>query len=173
MRFVRPFHRRGQGGAQPWPLQPCSIICRRKSPVHALTGAAKLIVLPAVHLRGHGHLRHARACGAAGGERRHLHSFSRIRLREVRFMLTFTLVFLLLNNFFIFLFNPDQGSGALWHAACAFSSSPGRYDVTGGAAVLHAQHLAEVLRCRSPWRILFICATNPERVCRKPRTASA
>ena len=30
---------------------------------------------------------------------------SRIRLREVRFMLVFMLVFLVLNNFFIFLFN--------------------------------------------------------------------
>ena len=32
---------------------------------------------------------------------------SRIRFREVRFMMTFMLVFLLLNNLFIFLF--DQG----------------------------------------------------------------
>ena len=32
--------------------------------------------------------------------------FSKIKLREVRFMMTFTLIFLVLNNIFIFLFNP-------------------------------------------------------------------
>ena len=35
---------------------------------------------------------------------------SRIKFREVRFMMTFMLVFLLLNNLFIFLFDPNQGT---------------------------------------------------------------
>ena len=35
---------------------------------------------------------------------------SRIRFKEVRFMMIFMLVFLLLNNLFIFLFDPDQGT---------------------------------------------------------------
>lgn len=35
---------------------------------------------------------------------------SHIKLREVRFMLIFMLVFLLLNNLFIFLFDPNQGT---------------------------------------------------------------
>ena len=34
---------------------------------------------------------------------------SRIKLREVRFMLVFMLVFLILNNVFIYLFSPEQG----------------------------------------------------------------
>ena len=35
---------------------------------------------------------------------------SKIRFKEVRFMMIFMLVFLLLNNLFIFLFDPDQGT---------------------------------------------------------------
>lgn len=35
---------------------------------------------------------------------------SKIRFREVRFMMIFMLVFLLLNNLFIFLFDPNQGT---------------------------------------------------------------
>ena len=40
---------------------------------------------------------------------------SHIKLREVRFMLVFMLVFLALNDFFIFLFDPNQGTKALRH----------------------------------------------------------
>ena len=35
---------------------------------------------------------------------------SKIKYREVRFMMIFMLVFLLLNNLFIFLFDPNQGT---------------------------------------------------------------
>ena len=35
---------------------------------------------------------------------------SHIQFREVRFMMVFMLVFLLLNNLFIFLFDPNQGT---------------------------------------------------------------
>ena len=49
---------------------------------------------------------------------------SHIKLREVRFMLIFMLVFLLLNNLFIFLFDPNQGTtNTLWHCrwlSCLF-----------------------------------------------------
>mgnify|MGYP007028320462 CR=1 FL=1 len=47
---------------------------------------------------------------------------SHIKLREVRFMLIFMLVFLLLNNLFIFLFDPNPGHHAVRHAACAVPS---------------------------------------------------
>lgn len=35
---------------------------------------------------------------------------SKIKFREVRFMMIFMLVFLVLNNLFIFLFDPNQGT---------------------------------------------------------------
>ena len=43
---------------------------------------------------------------------------SKIRFKEVRFMMIFMLVFLLLNNLFIFLFDPDQGTG-MYSAICS------------------------------------------------------
>ena len=38
-----------------------------------------------------------------------LFAVSRIRLRDVRFMLVFTLVFMVLNNVLVFLFSPQHG----------------------------------------------------------------
>ena len=71
---------------------------------------------------------------------------SHIKLREVRFMLVFMLVFLALNDLFIFLFDPNQG-GALRHPHGALppvlAVRPDRR-----AAVLHVQHLAEIF-CRA------------------------
>ena len=81
----------------------------RKSPVHALTGATKLACF----------LLFTFASMVTYDTRVLLvlmvFSFaafrlSRICIREVRFMLVFMLVFLLLNNFFIYLFDPDQGT---------------------------------------------------------------
>ena len=62
---------------------------------------------------------------------------SRIRFREVRFMLVFMLVFLLLNNLFIFLFDPDQGTDAVRHPHGASATCSGGMTITWRAAVLH------------------------------------
>ena len=54
---------------------------------------------------------------------------SKIKYREVRFMMIFMLVFLLLNNLFIFLFDPNQGTNLYGtrHVLCHLFW---RYDVT-------------------------------------------
>ena len=54
---------------------------------------------------------------------------SKIKYREVRFMMIFMLVFLLLNNIFIFLFDPNQGTNLYGtrHVLCHLLW---RYDVT-------------------------------------------
>ena len=54
---------------------------------------------------------------------------SKIKYREVRFMMIFMLVFLLLNNIFIFLFDPNQGTNLYGtrHVLCHLFW---RYDVT-------------------------------------------
>ena len=54
---------------------------------------------------------------------------SRIKFREVRFMMTFMLVFLLLNNLFIFLFDPNQGT-TLYGTRTVLCHLFWRYDVT-------------------------------------------
>ena len=45
---------------------------------------------------------------------------SKIKLKEVRFMMVFMLIFLLLNNLFIFLFDPNQGTTL--YVRCCHSS---------------------------------------------------
>ena len=47
---------------------------------------------------------------------------SKIRFKEVRFMMIFMFVFLLLNNLFIFLFDPDQGTTLYGTRACTLPS---------------------------------------------------
>ena len=54
---------------------------------------------------------------------------SHIKLREVRFMLVFMLVFLVLNDLFIFLFDPNQGT-ALYGTRTVFCHLFWRYDLT-------------------------------------------
>ena len=111
----------------------------RKSVVHELTGTTKLVffllftfasmmtydtrVLLALLLVSVGIFR-----------------LSKIRFREVRFMMTFTLVFLVLNNLFIFLF---------W-----------RYDLTQ-EQLFYMLNISLKYFVSLPIAILFISATNP------------
>ena len=75
---------------------------------------------------------------------------SSIKIREVRFMMVFMLVFLLLNNFFIFLFDPDQGT-QLYGSRTVLFHLFWRYDVT--AEQLFYKSYACVRGC-----ILFLAA---------------
>lgn len=54
---------------------------------------------------------------------------SHIKLKEVRFMLVFMLVFLCLNNLFIFLFDPEQGT-TLYGTRTVLVHLFWRYDLT-------------------------------------------
>lgn len=84
---------------------------------------------------------------------------SRIRLREVRFMMTFTLVFLVLNNFFIFMFNPDQGT-ALYGTRHVLLHLIWRYDVTA-EQLFYMLNISLKYFVALPVAILFISTTNP------------
>lgn len=84
---------------------------------------------------------------------------SRIRLREVRFMMVFTLVFLLLNNLFIFLFNPDQGT-VVYGTRHVLFHILWRYDVTA-EQLFYMLNVSLKYFVSLPIAILFIAATNP------------
>ena len=73
---------------------------------------------------------------------------SHIKYREVRFMMIFMLVFLVLNNLFIFLFDPNQGT-TLYGTRHVLFHLFWRYDVT-------LKYFVAL-----PVAILFISATNP------------
>lgn len=130
----------------------------RKSPVHALTGTAKLAFFLLFTF-----------AGMLTYDTRVLvfllavsivcFRLSRIRLKEVRFMMTFTLVFLVLNNCFIFLFNPDQGS-MLYGTRHVLLHLFWRYDVTA-EQLFYMLNISLKYFVSLPVAILFISTTNP------------
>ena len=84
---------------------------------------------------------------------------SKIKYREVRFMMIFMLVFLLLNNIFIFLFDPNQGTNLYGtrHVLCHLFW---RYDVTA-EQMFYMLNISLKYFVALPVAILFISATNP------------
>ncbi len=85
--------------------------------------------------------------------------FSNIRIREVRFMMVFMLVFLVLNNFFIFLFDPAQGE-KLYGTRHVLLSLGGRWNVTA-EQLFYMLNISLKYFVALPIAILFISATNP------------
>ena len=86
---------------------------------------------------------------------------SKIKFREVRFMMIFMLVFLLLNNLFIFLFDPNQGT-TLYGTRHVLCHLFWRYD-DGRADVLHVQYFFEIFRGAASCDPVHLC-DEPERV---------
>ena len=74
-------------------------------------------------------------------------------------MLVFMLVFLLLNNFFIYLFDPDQGS-KIYGTRHVLLHIAGRYDVTS-EQLFYMLNISLKYFVALPVAILFISATNP------------
>ena len=84
---------------------------------------------------------------------------SHIKLREVRFMLVFMLVFLALNDLFIFLFDPNQGT-ALYGTRTVLCHLFWRYDLTA-EQLFYMLNISLKYFVALPVAILFISATNP------------
>lgn len=84
---------------------------------------------------------------------------SKIKYREVRFMMIFMLVFLLLNNLFIFLFDPNQGTN-LYGTRHVLRHLFWRYDVTA-EQLFYMLNISLKYFVALPVAILFISATNP------------
>ena len=84
---------------------------------------------------------------------------SRIRVREVRFMLVFMLVFLLMNNFFVFLFNPNQGT-EIYGTRHVLVNLPGRFAITA-EELFYLLNITLKYFIALPVAILFISATDP------------
>jgi energy-coupling factor transport system permease protein len=84
---------------------------------------------------------------------------SRIKFREVRFMMTFMLVFLLLNNLFIFLFDPNQGT-TLYSTRTVLCHLFWRYDLTA-EQLFYMINISLKYFVALPVAILFISATDP------------
>lgn len=130
----------------------------RKSPVHELTGAAKLAFFLLFTFAS---MITYDTRVLAGLMIFSLAAFrmSRIKLREVRGILVFMLVFLLLNNFFIFLFDPNQGT-TIYGTRHVIARLFWRYDLTR-EQLFYMLNISLKYCVALPVAILFISATNP------------
>lgn len=84
---------------------------------------------------------------------------SNLKFKEVRFMMAFMLVFLVLNNLFIFLFDPDQGT-TLYGTRHVLVHLFWRYDLTA-EQLFYMVNISIKYFVALPVAILFISATNP------------
>ena len=130
----------------------------RPSPIHRLTGATKLvclllwsfasmltydtrmlILLPVLSFL--------------------LFYISRIKLRDVSFMLGFTAVFMVLNNVLVFAFSPQHGV-ELYGTKHVLFSLWGNYVLTQEQLFYHLNLVLKYLST-IPIVLLFVCTTNP------------
>lgn len=130
----------------------------RKSPIHALTGASKLAcmmcwVFAAMVTFDTRYLIFLTLAAVV------LFNISKIRLADVKVLLIFTLVFLLLNNALIYLFSPEHGV-TIYGSRTLLFTIIGRYTITSQQLLYH---LNVVLKYTAtiPMVMLFICTTQP------------
>ena len=130
----------------------------RQSPVHRLTGATKLVcfllwsfasmvtydtrilaVMPIVAII--------------------LFGVSKIKLSDVKFVLGFTAVFMVLNNLLVFLFSPTHGC-EIYGSTTELFHIAGRYIVTREQLWYHLNLVLKYL-AQIPVLLLFVSTTNP------------
>lgn len=129
----------------------------RKSPVHALTGATKLVFL-ILWMAAAMLTYDTRLLVILSVFSLILFRVSRIRLKDVSFMLTFTLLFLVMNNALIYLFSPNHGTEI--YGTCTVLFGKGRYALTKEQLFYHLNLLLKYL-ATIPIVILFVSTTNP------------
>lgn len=84
---------------------------------------------------------------------------SKIKIREVRFMMVFMFAFLFLNNLFIFIFDPHQGNDIYGTYTPLFHLF-WRYEITA-EQLFYLLNISLKYFVALPIAILFISATNP------------
>ena len=130
----------------------------RPSPIHKLTGASKLIALLMFSISTMTSF-YTPFLAVVAVIALVLFRVSKIRLREVSFLVGAVTVFMLMNNVLIFLFSPEHGV-SLYGSRHVLLSFGGRYAVTQEQLFYHLNLLLKYL-CTIPLVILFVCTTNP------------
>jgi len=130
----------------------------RPSPIHRLTGASKLACLLLWSLAAmsgfHTPLLAVLTLAAVA-----LFKISKIKVKDISFMLSFTFVFMILNNLLIFLFSPQHGVEVYGSRTVLFTIA-GPYVVTLEQLFYHLNVVLKYT-CTIPIVLLFICTTNP------------
>ena len=130
----------------------------RKSPIHALTGATKLVCL----------VLWSTACMITFDTRFlvimpfvafALMKMAKIKYKDISFILNFTLFFMVFNNIVIYLFSPQYGTEI-------YGTKHFIFNMTGSYALTLEQlfyHFNQMVKCLAivPIVILFVCTTEP------------
>lgn len=130
----------------------------RRSPIHAMTGASKLVCLL---LWSFGAMSSfdPRFLFALFVLALVLFKISKIRVADIRFMLWFTFVFCLLNNLLIFLFSPMHGT-EIYGSCHEIFRIAGRYTLTQEQLLYHLNVFLKYA-ATIPIVLLFVTTTDP------------
>lgn len=130
----------------------------RPSPIHRLTGASKLIcmLLWSISAMTSFYTPMLAVLAAASVV---LFAVSKIRIKDVSFLLGAVTVFMVLNNVMIFLFSPEHGV-SLYGSRTVLFPIAGPYTVTAEQLFYHLNLFLKYL-CTIPVVVLFVTTTNP------------
>lgn len=130
----------------------------RESPIHKLTGATKLVCLILLTLAAMTTY-DTRLLIALPLVSIALFAVSRIKVKDVSFLLAFTLVFMVLNNLLVFIFAPQHGVDIYGtkHVLLVITT---RYTITAEQLFYHLNLILKYL-CTIPVVLLFVSTTNP------------
>lgn len=130
----------------------------RPSPIHALTGASKLVCLLAWSVAAMTSF-YTPLLLALTVLAFYLFYKAQLKLRDVSFVVGLMLVYILMNNILIFLFSPNHGP-KLYGSTTPLLHIAGPYTLTAEQLFYH---LNVVLKnaCTIPIVLLFVCTTNP------------
>ena len=130
----------------------------RPSPIHRLTGATKLVCLLLWSFAAMSTY-DTRLLALLPVISFVLFAVSKIKIRDVSFMLGFTAVFMVLNNVLVFVFSPQHGVG-LYGTRHVLFTIGGNYVVTKEQLFYHLNLVLKYL-ASIPIVLLFVCTTNP------------
>lgn len=130
----------------------------RPSPVHRLTGATKFLCLLLWSFAAMSTY-DTRMLAVLAVFSFVLLRISKIRIKDVSFMLGFTAVFLVMNNVLVYVFSPQHGVEIYGSCHYLFGLS-GRYAPTAEQLFYHLNYLLKYL-ATIPIVLLFVCTTNP------------
>ena len=131
---------------------------KRKSPVHDLVGTTKLIfflawsvaVMVTYDTR-------VLVCFLIGSLA--IFKLSKVKIKEISFVLGLAAVFLLMNNLFVYLFSPEYGVDLYGSRTLLFTIA-GRYTITAQQLFYHLNMTMKVV-CVIPVALIFIACTDP------------
>ena len=130
----------------------------RPSPIHRLTGTTKLVCLLLWNVAAMATY-DTRLLAAMAVMSVALFAVSRIRLKEVAFLLGFIFTLLFLNNILIFVFSPLHGV-SIYGTRHDLLGAGGKYALTAEQLFYHFNLLLKYL-ASVPIILLFVCTTNP------------